>query len=200
MSVGGSKSSGKGAAWNWFSYGKLRSAAPFPEDAIPFISLVHSTTGAFQLRGRSELRASATSQRVADALSSDKTRPQLEIHLSTATRLTDERRNDRLVTKTVTKMRIISRKVLREFIIKHPQAEQGLDTWYRRVSRVTWITPADVKRDYGTSDILPDNRVVFNISGNNFRLIVRINYHRQSVYIRFIGTHTEYDRINATTI
>lgn len=97
-------------------------------------------------------------------------------------------------------MRIISRKALREFAVKHPQAEQVLDTWYRRVTRAAWVTPADVKRDYGTADFLADNRVVFNISGNNFRLIVRINYHRQAVYIRFIGTHTEYDRINATTI
>ena len=100
----------------------------------------------------------------------------------------------------MTKVRIISRKVLREFTIKHPQAEQGVDTWYKRVNRISWTTPADVKRDYGTADILPDNRIVFNINGNNFRLIVRINYHRQSVYIRFIGTHAEYDRINATTI
>lgn len=97
-------------------------------------------------------------------------------------------------------MRIISRKVLREFAAKYPQAEQPLDTWYRRVIRITWMTPADVKRDYGTADILPDNRVVFNVSGNHFRLVVRINYHRQAMYIRFIGTHAEYDRINATTI
>lgn len=97
-------------------------------------------------------------------------------------------------------MRVISRKILREFAAKHPQAKQALDTWYRHVSRATWITPTDVKRDHGTADILADNRVVFNISGNNFRLIVRINYRRQAVYIRFIGTHTEYDRIGATTI
>lgn len=97
-------------------------------------------------------------------------------------------------------MRIISRKPLREFAVKHPQAEQVLDTWYRRVSQANWTTPAEVKRDYGTADFLADNRVVFNISGNHFRLIVRINYHRQAVYIRFIGTHAEYDRINATTI
>lgn len=55
-------------------------------------------------------------------------------------------------------------------------------------------------RDYGTADILPDQRVVFNIGGNHYRLIVRINYHRQAVYIRCIGTHAGYDRIDATTI
>jgi mRNA interferase HigB len=97
-------------------------------------------------------------------------------------------------------MRIISRKPLREFAAKHSQADPLLDAWYRRVLRANWNTPADVKRDYATADVLPDNRIVFNIGGNNYRLIVRINYHRQAVYIRFIGTHAEYDRIDATII
>jgi mRNA interferase HigB len=97
-------------------------------------------------------------------------------------------------------MRVISREPLRNFAAKHPQASQLLDAWYRRVRHAAWQTPADVKRDYGTADILPDNRIVFDIGGNNYRLIVRMNYHRQAIYIRFIGTHAEYDRIDATTV
>jgi mRNA interferase HigB len=97
-------------------------------------------------------------------------------------------------------MQIVSRKPLREFAEKHPQAEPLVDAWYRRVLRTTWNNPADVKRTYATADVLPDNRIVFNIGGNNYRLVVRINYHRQAVYIRFIGTHAEYDCIDATTI
>lgn len=97
-------------------------------------------------------------------------------------------------------MRIISREPLRSFSAKYPQAKEPLEAWYQRVRHAEWKTPADVKRDYGTADILPDQRIVFNIAGNHYRLIVRMNYHRQAVYIRFIGTHADYDRIDATTI
>lgn len=75
-----------------------------------------------------------------------------------------------------------------------------MDAWYRRVRRADWKNSADVRRDYSTADFLPDNRIVFNIGGNNYRLIIRANYHRQTIYVRFIGTHTEYDCIDATTI
>lgn len=97
-------------------------------------------------------------------------------------------------------MRIISRSPLRNFAEKHPRSNDPLEAWYRRVLHVEWETPADVKRDYRTADILPDNRVVFNISGNHYRLIVHINYRRKIVYIRFLGTHAEYDKIDATII
>jgi mRNA interferase HigB len=82
----------------------------------------------------------------------------------------------------------------------HPQVEQPLKRWHDYVRKAAWSSPADVKRDYQTADILPDNRVVFNISSNNYRLIVKIEYRFQDVYVRFIGTHAEYDRIDATTI
>ncbi len=97
-------------------------------------------------------------------------------------------------------MRIISRKILREFIADHPQARQPLDEWYRLVTHLDWQRPVDVKLHFRSADILPDNRVVFNIAGNNYRLIVKIEYKFQTVYIRFIGTHADYDRIDATTI
>ena len=97
-------------------------------------------------------------------------------------------------------MRIIAREPLRNFAVRHPQAKEPLDAWYQRVRRVEWKTPDDVKADYGAADILPDQRIVFNIVGNHYRLVVRMNYHRQAAYIRFIGTNAEYDRIDATTI
>jgi mRNA interferase HigB len=97
-------------------------------------------------------------------------------------------------------MRIISRRALREFASNYSQAQQPLDAWYRYVQSADWRTPADVKQSFRSADILPDNRVVFNISGNHYRLVVRIEYDPQIVYIRFIGTHADYDRIDATTI
>ena len=97
-------------------------------------------------------------------------------------------------------MRIIARRTLREFAVKHPQARQPLDDWYLLAARSEWRTPAQVKHFFRSADILPGNRVVFNIGGNSYRLVVKIEYQFQTIYIRFIGTHAEYDRIDATTI
>ena len=97
-------------------------------------------------------------------------------------------------------MRIIARSVLREFATRHPQSRQPLDDWYKLVVRAEWNSPAAVKMYFRSADILPDNRVVFNIGGNSYRLVVKIEYSFQTVFIRLIGTHAEYDRIDATTI
>lgn len=97
-------------------------------------------------------------------------------------------------------MHIISRRILREFAASHPQSRQALDDWYRLAKLSRWQTPADVKRLFRSADILPDNRIVFNIAGNQYRLIVKIEYRFQTAYIRFVGTQTEYDRIDATTV
>jgi mRNA interferase HigB len=97
-------------------------------------------------------------------------------------------------------MRIIARKTLREFQTRHPRARQPLDDWHRLVEGSVWTAPTDVKQIFRSADILPDNRVVFNIAGNEFRLIVRIEYRFQTVYIRFIGTHADHDKIDANTI
>lgn len=97
-------------------------------------------------------------------------------------------------------MRVISVKRLREFWEIHPDAEQPLRIWYRDVRRSNWNTTADIKRSYATASFLPGNRVVFNIKGNNYRLIIVVFYKGGIVYIRFIGTHKEYDRIDPTTI
>lgn len=97
-------------------------------------------------------------------------------------------------------MHIISRKVLVACWKKHPDATEALTAWFQEAQHAQWQTPADIKARYNSADILPDNRVVFDIKGNHYRLVVKIHYNTGVVYIRFVGTHAEYDRINAETI
>lgn len=99
-------------------------------------------------------------------------------------------------------MRIIAKRTLREFW-EQPgcrDAEQPLKAWYGEVLKAIWRTPADIKTHYGNASILPNGRAVFNIGGNKYRLIVMIRYDKHIVYIRFVGTHEEYDQIDAGTI
>jgi mRNA interferase HigB len=79
-------------------------------------------------------------------------------------------------------------------------AREPVLAWYRHVQKANWSTPAEVKRDFRTATILRDGRVVFNIAGNKYRLVVWINYAYRVVYVRFIGTHAQYDAIDAQTI
>lgn len=97
-------------------------------------------------------------------------------------------------------LRAIAKKVLRDFWTKHPDCEQQLKSWYKEAEDATWKSPNEIKREYPSASILEDNRIVFNVKGNNYRLIIKINYHYQMIWIRFIGTHSEYDRIDATKI
>lgn len=97
-------------------------------------------------------------------------------------------------------LRVIAKKGLREFWQKHPDCEQQVKAWYNEAAAASWKSPKDIKRNYPSASILEDNRVVFNIKGNTYRLIVRINYNYQMVWIRFIGTHAQYDKIDATKI
>jgi mRNA interferase HigB len=97
-------------------------------------------------------------------------------------------------------MRIISRRMLREFWEKHPDAAVPLQTWFRDVERAVWNGPADIKAVYRNASFVADNRVVFNIKGNRYRLVVVVVYQHGVVYIRFVGTHDEYNRIDAATI
>jgi mRNA interferase HigB len=97
-------------------------------------------------------------------------------------------------------MRIISRRILREFWEQHPDAAIPLQTWFHDVERAAWATPADIKAVYRNASFLANNRVVFNIKGNHYRLVVLVVYQHGVVYIRFVGTHEEYDRIDAATI
>jgi mRNA interferase HigB len=82
----------------------------------------------------------------------------------------------------------------------YPDAEDYLKTWYETVRKANWRSPHDVKEFYATVTILKDSRVVFNIKGNAYRLVAMINYKRQWLFIRFIGTHEKYDQIDANTI
>jgi len=97
-------------------------------------------------------------------------------------------------------MRIIARRTLKEFWEKHPDAEQPLRAWFANVKQADWKSPADIKRDYRQASFLADNRVVFNIKGNNYRLVAMVSYAYGIVYIRFVGTHAEYDKIDAATV
>lgn len=97
-------------------------------------------------------------------------------------------------------MRIIAKKTLRDFWQKQLDCEQQLKAWYQEAEKAKWKAPKDIKLEYPSASFLQDNRVVFNIKGNHYRLIVRINYSYQIVWIRFIGTHAQYDKINATKI
>ena len=89
---------------------------------------------------------------------------------------------------------------LRDFWVSHPNAEQPLLAWHREVSKEDWDTPTKLKVKYPSASIVGRGRVVFNIRGNRYRLVVRINYQKRIVYIRFVGTHSEYDRINAEEV
>src|SRR5664279_2508687 len=97
-------------------------------------------------------------------------------------------------------MRIIALKTLREFWEDHPDARQSLQAWYEDAKHATWQSPSDIKATYRNASIVANNRVVFNIKGNDYRLIVMVNYRFGIVYIRFIGTHSDYDRVDATLI
>ena len=97
-------------------------------------------------------------------------------------------------------MRIISRKMLVDFWTNHPDAEQPLKVWFHEAQCASWKSPNDIKQRYPKASILPRDRVVFDIKGNTYRLIVVVIYQFNTVYLRFVGTHAEYDKIDATTI
>ena len=97
-------------------------------------------------------------------------------------------------------MRVVAKKILREFWEKHKDCEQQLKSWFCEAEKAEWENPNQIKQEYPSASILNENRVVFNIKGNNYRLIVKISYEYQMVWILFIGTHAEYDKINANTI
>lgn len=99
-------------------------------------------------------------------------------------------------------MRIISRKTLRLFWEKpeYADAEQPLKAWFKKASNADWASPAAIKAEFGNASILGNNRVVFNIGGNKYRLVVRVNYPYRVMYVRFVGTHAQYDRINVEEI
>lgn len=96
--------------------------------------------------------------------------------------------------------RIFAKSTLREFWEPHPDAEQYLKTWFDTAMNSNWKSPNDVKKTYANASILKEGRIVFNIKGNAYRLVTKINFEKQWIFIRFIGTHNEYNKIDANTI
>ena len=97
-------------------------------------------------------------------------------------------------------MRVFVKKRLREFWEKHNDSEEQLKTWYKEATKAKWATPAEIKSEYAKASILKNGKVVFNICGNRYRLIVDINYGKQWCFIKFIGTYTEYDKVDVEKI
>lgn len=99
-------------------------------------------------------------------------------------------------------MRIIAVKTIKDFYSKekYKDSEQSLKTWFYEVKKEQWKVPNDIKKKYKSVSIISNNRAIFNIKGNKYRLIVAIKYDFQIIYIRFIGTHMEYDKIDAKNI
>ena len=97
-------------------------------------------------------------------------------------------------------MRVIAKNTLQVFWRRHPDAEQPLLGWYREVEKENWDSPAKVKLKYRNASIVGDSRVVFNIKGNDYRVVVKINYPYRVVYVRFVGTHAEYDKIDVEEV
>lgn len=97
-------------------------------------------------------------------------------------------------------MRVITKRALREFWGRFADAEDALKAWHAEAEDARWKTPADIKGKYGNASIVAGNRVVFNICGNKYRLVAHIHYNTGFIYVRFIGTHAKYDRVDVTTV
>lgn len=97
-------------------------------------------------------------------------------------------------------MKIIAIKLLREFWLRAPDAEQHLKAWVDEVKHADWAQPADIKAKYRNASILKNRRVVFSIKGNDYRLVVSVAYRYEAVYVKFVGTHEQYDAIDAETV
>ncbi len=97
-------------------------------------------------------------------------------------------------------MKLVATKNLRDFWMQHPDAEQPLKSWADEVKHAEWQQPADIKAQFRSASILKTRRVVFNIKGNDYRLIASIAYRFGAVYVKFIGTHAEYDTVDAETV
>ncbi|MGE0577973.1 MAG: type II toxin-antitoxin system HigB family toxin [Reyranella sp.] len=98
-------------------------------------------------------------------------------------------------------MQVIAKRTLREFWRRHPAAETPLKLWYARVVRARWLGPRDVRAQFGaTVDFVAGNRAIFDVGGNKYRLVVKIDYAVGLVLVRFVGLHAAYDRIDARTV
>jgi mRNA interferase HigB len=93
-------------------------------------------------------------------------------------------------------VRVIARRTLGEFWVSHPDAEQPLRAWYSEAYRASWQTPQEIKASFRSASIVGNSRVVFNIAGNKYRLVVAVAYRWQTMWVRFVGTHAEYDKVD----
>ena len=97
-------------------------------------------------------------------------------------------------------MRIVAKSTLRDYWLKNKETEQTLLSWYKVAKKAKWSNFNEVQQQFGTCKVVGNDRIVFKIKGNNYRLIVKISFENQLIWIRFIGTHSEYDLINAKEI
>ena len=97
-------------------------------------------------------------------------------------------------------MPVISKASLVRFWTKHPNSKQALQTWFEDASHANWVQPQDIKLRYASASFVGANRVVFNIKGNEYRLIVAVAYRFAAVYVKFVGTHRQYDAVDAATV
>lgn len=97
-------------------------------------------------------------------------------------------------------MRVIAKRTLRRFWEKYPDAQGPLEAWHAEVVKVRWETPQQIKAQFGSASILKGGRVVFNIGGNKYRLVLAMDYERQTCYVKFVGTHRQYDAIAAESV
>lgn len=97
-------------------------------------------------------------------------------------------------------LRVIAKRTIRAFWELNPDSKQQLMVWYREAAKANWFSPNEIKSQYSSASTLKNSRVVFNICGNKYRIIVEINFPRQWVFIRFVGNHNEYDKIDANNI
>jgi len=97
-------------------------------------------------------------------------------------------------------VQIVALKTLRQFWAEHPEAERLMRAWYATARKATWASPADVRKTFNSADFIADNRVIFDIGGNRYRLIARISYPYKVILIKFVGTHKDYDQIDPETV
>jgi mRNA interferase HigB len=97
-------------------------------------------------------------------------------------------------------MKVIAVSTLRAFWLRHPDCEQPLKAWHDEAKHAAWTTPQDIRNHYASASFVGHNRVVFNIKGHDYRLIVAVAYRFQAIYIKFIGAHAQYDRIDSATV
>jgi mRNA interferase HigB len=98
-------------------------------------------------------------------------------------------------------VQVIALRTLKLFWHAHPRAERPIRAWYAQVNHAAWQGPADVKAQFGTTvDFVADNRIIFDLGGNKYRLVVHVSYRFQRVLVKFVGTHAEYDRVDPETV